>query len=228
MFIVAPWDRVADALLAEIAAKAGTAVAFITHQSSRSDSRPASTRTSDTTTLQQRPDDTLLMPMTRREDKRHQLAATFGLDMELRAQSSATSTNSFILGSAFFAPAACWWARTVVPSTKCTSQSMAPSSSAAAWTWDSIPSQTPAFRHRWYRLYAVGHGPYRSGKSRHGAPVRSTHRIPLITSRSSFRGRPWSARLGSSGSSFSHCSFVRSPRCMPTNLPSFDQFAYRP
>jgi hypothetical protein len=116
----------------------------------------------------------------------------------------------------------------VVPSTKCTAQSMPSSTWLMAWTWDRIPSQTPALRHRWNRLYAVGQGPYRSGRSRHGAPVRRTHRIPSITDRSSLRGRPVLARSGSSGSSFSHCSFVRSPRCMSKNLASFEQFAYTP
>ena len=50
--------------------------------------------------------------------------------------------------------------------------------------------------------YTVSHGPYRSGTSRHGAPVRVRHRIPSISWRLvHFGGRPGFLPRGSSGSS---------------------------
>lgn len=46
-----------------------------------------------------------------------------------------------------------------------------------------IRSQVPSAVHRRSRSWQVFHRPYRSGRSRHGAPVRSFHKIPLITCR---------------------------------------------
>ena len=42
-------------------------------------------------------------------------------------------------------------------------------------------SQVPSAVHFLSRSWAVFHGPYRSGVSRQGAPVRTCHRIALIT-----------------------------------------------
>ena len=39
-------------------------------------------------------------------------------------------------------------------------------------------------------LYTVFHLPYRSGRSRHGAPLRAIHKIPFHTVRASYEGRP--------------------------------------
>jgi hypothetical protein len=228
MFIRAPRDGVTDTPSPQVLPKAMTTVPFVPYKSVGTESRATWPSASHRPLFNQLSDQPLLMPMARRQDESHQFAVALGPNMNLGAQSSPTSTNSFSFGVAFFAPAACWWARTVVPSTKCTVQSMPSSAWLMAWTWARIPSQTPALRHRWNRLYTVGQGPYRSGRSRHGAPVRSTHRMPSITGRSSLRGRPSFARSGSSGCSFSHCSFVRSPRFIPTRLASSDQFAYTP
>jgi hypothetical protein len=81
-----------------------------------------------------------------------------------------------------FAPAACWCARITVPSTTWTLQSTSPAASASCCTAAKIRSQIPAFRQRQNRLYTVDQGPYRSGRSRHGAPVRSRHTMPLTGS----------------------------------------------
>ena len=52
-------------------------------------------------------------------------------------------------------------------------------------------------------------GPYRSGMSRHGAPVRSTQKMPLSTRRFFFGLTP-RRFLGSSGSMTLHSKSVRS------------------
>jgi hypothetical protein len=44
-------------------------------------------------------------------------------------------------------------------------------------------AQVPSSSQRLNRSWQVCQGPYRSGTSRHGAPVRSRHKIPSITSR---------------------------------------------
>ena len=55
------------------------------------------------------------------------------------------------------------------------------------------------------RMLAVSDGPYRSGMSRHGAPVRIRHRIPLITGRRSRGGRPVGLTGGNTSSNTCHC-----------------------
>ena len=44
-----------------------------------------------------------------------------------------------------------------------------------------VHARVPSTVHRRSRSWHVFHGPKRSGGSRHGAPVRSFHRIPLMT-----------------------------------------------
>ena len=99
-----------------------------------------------------------------------------------------------------------------------TSQITSPTASDFVWASASSRSQVPSRRHRTNRSYAVRHGPYRSGRSRHGAPVRSFHTMALITvrwSRHCFPRRPFP---GSSGAIRAHATSVSSPR--PTIAPS--------
>jgi len=72
------------------------------------------------------------------------------------------------------------------------------------------------------QLCAVVCGPYRSGRSRQGVPVRSTKKIAFSTRRSSSRDRPIrrpSAR-GSTGSMIRHSASLKSDRDMPTSPPT--------
>ncbi len=71
-----------------------------------------------------------------------------------------------------------------------TSQSISPAASALAWAAWSIRSNVPSAAQRRKRVWRLVHGPYRSGTSRQGTPVRNFHTIPLRTIRSSSRGRP--------------------------------------
>src|SRR6266567_2273924 len=105
-------------------------------------------------------------------------------------------------------------AGTNVPSTKHSFRSNPP----ACWRcWASarrIFSITPERTQFWKRRCAVWYGPYRGGKSCHGAPVRRIHNTPFNTLRRSLHGRPRpSSRTGSSGkmvATLFHCSSVRS------------------
>jgi hypothetical protein len=93
------------------------------------------------------------------------------------------------------------------------------SSAKVCKTFSKVPSRT----HCWNRRWQVWYGGYRSGMSFQGAPVRSTHKMPLMTSRGSRQGRPFpSGRrrgLGKSGSMISHCFSVRSMRLFSHGLP---------
>ncbi len=78
-----------------------------------------------------------------------------------------------------------------------------------------MPSSTPARCQRWNRRWQVWYGPYRAGRSCHGAPVRNTHNIPFSSCRASRQGRPrLSARRdcpkSTKGLIRSHCMSVRS------------------
>src|SRR2546421_8835946 len=92
-------------------------------------------------------------------------------------------------------------------------QPTSPPAPASVGTAASPRSPPPATRQRRKRVYTLSHGPYRSGKSRHGAPVRSFHKMPFTISRCDLFGRPVLGRSGgSSGASRSHSASVISCR----------------
>src|SRR5215203_109756 len=101
-----------------------------------------------------------------------------------------------------------------VPSIKHSERSKPPRSFKSWATAKSTCSSTPVRTQFWNRRCTVWCGPYRSGKSFHGAPVRRIQSTPLNTVRRSLHGRPrLSRRTGSSGRMVSttlHCSSVRS------------------
>ncbi|MDQ0938653.1 hypothetical protein QFZ67_000358 [Streptomyces sp. V1I1] len=86
-------------------------------------------------------------------------------------------------GTLLRAPAACWWARQVVESTLTIDQSIRPSASASARTAAKILSHVPSADQHLCRSYTVFHGPKLAGRSRHGIPVRSWHKIALMSLR---------------------------------------------
>ncbi len=93
-------------------------------------------------------------------------------------------------GAPFFAGAK-------VPSRKASLQSSCAASSRSARNARHSESQTSARSHSPRRRQHVAYAGYRSGMSRHRAPLRSTQRIPSITARSAARGRPpWGFAFG--------------------------------
>jgi hypothetical protein len=117
--------------------------------------------------------------------------------------------GSFCAAGFFLAPAACWCARAVPESTD-TSQVTCPASSARAWSARTMTAQVPSSCQRRNSPYTDCQGPYSSGTSRHGDPVRVRHRIPSISCRRlHLRGRPGFFPAGSRGSRTVHS---RSPR----------------
>lgn len=205
-------DDRADPPAAQIRADGATGVALVADDPRGPDAWPAAPDPFDRAPFQQRGDLRRLMPLARRQDDADGLAAPFGPEVNLGRKAAATAAEGLV-AAPFFAPAALWCARIVVPSRKWRSQSRSPAASASACSAASARSQTPACCHRRQRLYTVCHGPYRSGRSRHGAPVASRQRMPLTMVRWSCAGRPVADRCGgSSGSSFAHCASVSSCR----------------
>jgi hypothetical protein len=69
----------------------------------------------------------------------------------------------------------------------------------------------PRFCQRAKRVYTDCQGPKRSGKSRHGAPVRTIQSIALTIVRWLFEGGPMAPRSGGSRPEMrSHCSSLSS------------------
>src|SRR5579859_3289066 len=101
-----------------------------------------------------------------------------------------------------------------VPSMKVSERSGLPRTCSSSARARRIDRSVPLRRHSWTRRWQVWYGRYRRGRSCHGAPVRSTQRLPSSTARASTLGRPRpSGRLrgfGNNGSMIVHCSSVRS------------------
>jgi hypothetical protein len=135
---------------------------------------------------------------------------------------SATGADKGLLSVPFGAPA-CWWARALVPSKKCSPQSTAPRALASAWRVAKTGSQWPACCLHRKREYTVRQGPKRSGRSRQGTPVASRQRMPLRIVRWSWAGRPVAGRCGgSTGCNRAHCPSLSSCRRL---CQGYDPFA---
>jgi hypothetical protein len=107
-------------------------------------------------------------------------------------------------------PEAPFFAVTKVASRNASSQSSSPRSSICASSFRQARSQTPCSSHIRNRRQQVEPSGYSSGRSRHRAPVRRTHKIPCKHARLEAHGRPRPSlrRLGSgnNGTNTAHCS----------------------
>jgi hypothetical protein len=141
-----------------------------------------------------------IVGLTRRQCPTGQTAQTFDQRMNLGAQSAPRAPERLI--AVFFAaPAACWWARTMVESRKTSSKSASLASSS------NTRCHTPLSDQRAKRLYTLFQGPKALGRSRQGEPVRAIHKTASTNRRLSAPVRPGSLTLpGSSASIRFHCS----------------------
>lgn len=170
-----------------------------------------------------------IAPLARSDQQGQGAASTLTGQMNLAGQTAPGASWSLVgavlpgrasfpgtRGAVSRAPAACWWARQEVESTLTMDQSMRPSASArtAAKTLSHVPSADQRLR----RSYTVFHGPKRAGRSRHGTPVRSRHKMPLMTLRWLAQRPPRCPDFGRCGFSRVHSACVKSPRplLMPT------------
>jgi hypothetical protein len=107
-------------------------------------------------------------------------------------------------------PEAPFFAVTKVASRNASSQSNSPRSSICASSFRQARSQTPCSSHIRNRRQHVEPSGYPSGRSRHRAPVRKTHKIPRKHARLEAHGRPRPSlrRFGSgnNGTHTAHCS----------------------
>ena len=123
---------------------------------------------------------------------------------------SATRTSDILRPFFFWAPAACWWARTMVLSMKSISKSGSPDTASAN------RAQVPLSHHRANRTYALCQFPNSFGRSRQGEPVRAIQSTASKNSLLSLAVTPRSCFFPSqSGSNRAHWSSRKSNRSMP-------------
>ena len=123
---------------------------------------------------------------------------------------SATRTSDVLRPFFFWAPAACWWARTMVLSMKSISKSGSPDTASANRT------HVPFSHHRANRTYTLCQFPNSFGKSRQGDPVRAIQSTASKNNLLSLAVTPRSCCLPvQSGSNRAHWSSRNSNRSMP-------------
>ena len=213
-------DDRANLPAAQALARGRATLALVAGQPAGAEAGPAGTAPPHRARVQQGGQGALLVPLPTRQGEGHRPAVALGADVD-RGAAPAPAVAARVVAPPL-APAAWGCARTTVPSTKCNSQSPWPAASASACRAARRRSQIPACCHRRYRLSTVFHGPHRSGRSRHGTPVVSRHRMPWRIRRWSWCGRPVAGFAGGSrGASRSHCASVSSCRFIPPSYPSF-------
>ena len=206
-------DGVGDAVTAAQRSDGAAAVALVAHDSLGADTGATPSDAADGALHEQPEEDRRLVALPRREHHGQWLAATLRLEVDLGREAPLAPAEGLGFWVPPFAPAACWCARITVPSTNCTSQSTWPAASTSRWTAAKSRSHTPASRQRRNRVYTLCHGPYRSGRSRHGAPVPSRQRMPFTTGRCALLARPVrGCSGGSNGARRAHSSSVTSCR----------------
>jgi hypothetical protein len=114
-----------------------------------------------------------------RQDEANRIAESVDGNADLRAQPAARMPDRLIFASPFWAPAACWCARTMVESMIRYSRS--------GFSPNSVKSrcQTPFFAHRRKRLNTLFQLPNSSGKS---SPARIHNRMPVFLQPKDFAG----------------------------------------
>lgn len=166
----------------------------------------------------QRRDTDAVVALARQQDEADQVAERIDQGNDLGRQAAARAANG-LSASPPFAPAPCWWTRTMVPSTRAYSKSGSPDRASKR------RSNTPLQAQRRNRRKAVFQHPNASGSSRHGEPVRTSHSTPSRNSRLSVPDRPGSPALpGSSGSTRPHWASLNIRRIMiGLRFPVFNQ-----
>jgi len=133
MFRRLPRNGDAEAMAPHVLADLATAIRLVAHEAVWPVLRPASTRTLHTTVGDQLGKDDGFLPLAWRQQYREELAPTVSPEVEFGAEAASAPPERFGLGSPLLAPAACWWARTIVLSRKCMAQSSRPVASACCF-----------------------------------------------------------------------------------------------
>jgi hypothetical protein len=220
LFVVAPiWANQFNTTCLELPSQRVTVITLVSNQTLWIFARPASSFSRHSNVIQR-----FFEELDLRRGRRVQVVSkrnTLAVDHHhpLRALAPLGLTNAF---TPFFAGAK-------LPSTKASDQSNWPFSSSSerkalhASSQISCSSQSLSLRQQ---VEGLG---YRFGKSAHGAPVRSIHRMPSKTLRLSAQGLPpflLDFGFGKNFSIFSHCSSVNFHRSLAIFKTPFDDQVY--
>src|SRR5450631_4756747 len=127
--------------------------------------------------------------LTCRQREAHRTTQASNGHMYFGAQAAARAADRLIFRPPFLAPAACWWARTMVESM------IRYSKSGSSDIASNIRYQTPLMLHRLKRRNTLFQSPNASGRSRQGEPVRTIQSTPSTNIRLSRPVEPfWSGR----------------------------------
>jgi hypothetical protein len=144
-----------------------------------------------------------------RQDQTNRIAECIDTCMNLGGQPAPRATNRLIATVFLGAPAACWWARTIVASMKSSSKSASP------WIASATRCQTPYSSQRANRTYTECQFPHSLGKSRQGDPVRARYKTASTKRRLSAALPPLSVGLPGNNSAIrNHCASFNIRRSM--------------
>jgi hypothetical protein len=190
-----PWDDRADAPSGHLAADRRAAVAPGASQALGPPPRAAAPPPLDRPRIEQAGQGALLVALPRRQHRRHRLAAALRADVDLAAEAAPTAAKGLVTAPFPPPPRAGGRARRSRPR----SGSPSPRSPArlrrSGGRRGSSP-RPPGRVQRRKRLDTVFQFPYRSGRSRQGAPECRYHRIPLRIGRWSRFDLPTSGLIG--------------------------------
>ena len=149
------------------------------------------------------------------QDQTNWVAKSIDTGMNFGGQPTSRSTDRLIATVFLGAPAACWWARTIVASMNSSSKS------ASLWRASATRCQTPYSSQRAKRTYTECQLPNSLGKSRQGDPVRARYRTASTKRRLSAARPPLSVGFpGSKSAIRNHCSSFNIRRSMcSTQIP---------
>ena len=147
-----------------------------------------------------------------KKDEADQIAQCVDERENLGRQAATRFADRLIL-SPPFAPVACRWTLTIVPSMRAYSKSGSPESRLKS------RSKTPFSANRRKRWKTEFHFPNISGRSRQGAPTRAIQSTPSKKSRLSAAERPRSPTFpGTCGAIRAHCSSLKTRRSKASSI----------
>src|SRR5262249_41191392 len=132
-----------------------------------------------------------LMRFTAGHVESQRIALGVRAEMDFGREAATRAAERFLILIPPFTPAACWCALTMVESMACSLSAGGPRLAKVS----NAASHTPSLLQRVKRTKTEFQLPYRSGMSRHGAPVRRTQRIPLTVRCLSGIGGPGEQRV---------------------------------
>src|SRR5215211_3898730 len=151
LLVAATRDDRPDRPLAQVASGGAAAVALVPGDAVGPEAGPPATGALDGARFQERRQRQLLVALAAGQGEDERPAAPLGADVDLGREAAPTPAER-LGGRSPLAPAACWWARTMEPSTKCRLQSRPPAASPARWSAARTWSKTPARCQRRKRL----------------------------------------------------------------------------